>query len=31
MIDEFKDQFVRLYNQDMDAPFIELAYWGTGR
>jgi hypothetical protein len=28
-IDEFREQFVRLYNQDMYAPFIELAYWGS--
>ena len=28
-IDEFKEQFVRLYNQNMYAPFIELAYWDS--
>lgn len=28
-IDEFRSQFVRLYNKDMYAPFVELAYWGT--
>ncbi|HEV3345166.1 MAG TPA: hypothetical protein VG125_32615 [Pirellulales bacterium] len=28
-IDDFASQFVRLYQRDMYAPFIELAYWGS--
>ncbi len=28
-IDEFRSEFVRLYQKDMYAPFIELAYWGS--
>lgn len=28
-IDEFRSEFVRLYQKDMYAPFIELAYWGA--
>lgn len=28
-IDDFAAQFVRLYQRDMYAPFIELAYWGS--
>ena len=28
-IDNFAAQFVRLYQRDMYAPFVELAYWGS--
>lgn len=28
-IDELRSEFVRLYQKDMHAPFIELAYWGS--
>lgn len=28
-IEEFKSQFLRYYKEDMYAPFIELAYWGS--
>jgi hypothetical protein len=28
-IDDFASQFGRLYQRDMYAPFIELAYWGS--